>query len=97
MSLKTLQKNVVVSGTPEQLAGSVEVESGLPVVVKAKKANTGSISVGDSSSDAQKASTVNFTLANNEAVEVRVENLNEIWIDATVNGEGVEVLFEPRT
>jgi hypothetical protein len=36
-------------------------------------------------------------LRNNESVGLQVNNINQIWLDATVSGEGVEVIFEKQT
>jgi hypothetical protein len=93
--VRTFQKNVTTSGTPVQLP-SATVRSGrreagdLTLLLKAKSTNTGTISWGFSSDEALKTSTDHFKLAANEAIEIDVNNANEIWIDSTVNGEGVE-------
>jgi hypothetical protein len=85
------QKNVTTSGTPVQLP-SQTIELDQSVAIKAKAANTGTICVGYSSADALNSGTTHFKLTANEALdEVKVVNLNQIWIDSTVNGEGVEI------
>jgi len=74
-----------------------EVEDGVGVVVKAKAANTGTITVGATSARALNTNTnydSNVRLSSGQAITLQVRNLNAIWIDATVNAEGVEVLFE---
>jgi hypothetical protein len=35
-----------------------------------------------------------FTLGSNQDVKLYVTNLNLVWVDATVNGEGVEWIVE---
>lgn len=95
MPIKTLQKNVTASGTPEQLNASYGVQRGQQVVVKAKLANTGTITVGPSSADALNSSASHFKLRANESLTLSIGNLNEVYIDATVSGEGVEIIFEP--
>lgn len=93
--IDTTQKTVTTSGTPVQVATDTPVRSGTPVVVKAKKANSGDITVGKNATTALNTSGVNFKLALNEAVAINVDNLNQIWIDTTSSGDGVEVIFEP--
>ena len=90
----TLQQNVTTAGTPVNPPATA-INSGIPIVIKAKRANTGDISIGNSSVNALNTAPNRFRLAANEAVSVRVANLNEIWLDTTVNGEGVEILYEP--
>lgn len=75
----------------------IKVETGVEVVVQAKSSNTGIITIGGTSAKALNTNTDYFSnkrLANSEAVSVQVQNLNQIWFDATVSGEGVEILFE---
>lgn len=92
----TLQKNITTAGTPEQLsATSVPIVSGLPTVIKAKQTNTGSITIGNSSSKALNTGTGCFRLTPGQAVSIRISDLNEVWLDTTVNAEGIEGLYEP--
>ncbi len=91
--ISTLQKNVTTHGTPVQLSASTQV-TGLHLVVKAKSANTGSITLGNTSAHALNTGTSCFRLQANESVTLHLHNLSEIWIDSTVDGEGVEVLYE---
>lgn len=93
---RTLQKNVTTSGTPVQIASDTTIISGREVLIKAKVANTGTICVGYSSASALNSDTLHFKLAKGEACTVDVDNLNEIYIDATVNGEGVEVIYQSQ-
>lgn len=85
----TGQKNVTTSGTPVQLANQ-SVENDQIVLLKAKAANTGSITIGSSSTTALNSGTGFFKLAAGQSIEIRCTNTNLIWIDATVNGEGIE-------
>lgn len=89
----TNQKVVTTSGTPVQLQTQV-VTDGFQVVVKAKYANTGLIYVGNSSPNALKTSGTNITLLAGSAIGITCDNVNDIWIDAAVNGEGVEWIVE---
>lgn len=87
------QKVVTTSGTPVQLP-SQTVDPDQTAVIKAKSANTGTICVGYSSVTALNSNASHFKLAANEGIELNVmTNLNEVWIDSTVNGEGVEILI----
>lgn len=70
------------------------VPDGVGVVIKAMFANTGTIRVADSSAKALNTTTGGFGLRSNESVTLQVENVNNVWLDATVSGEGVEVIYE---
>jgi len=73
------------------------VADGVSVVIKAKNANTGTITLAGTAARALNTNTAYesyFTLLANQSVEVQVKNLNQIWMDATVSGEGVEIAFE---
>lgn len=91
--IKTFQKNVTTSGTSVQLDSNA-VPEGVSVVVKAKRANTGVITVGDSSANALNTGTAHFALQAGQSISVQVTNTDVIWIDSTVSGEGIEVVFE---
>lgn len=70
------------------------VPAGIAVNIKAAYANTGTITVGYSSATALNTATGHFKLRNNEAISLQVHSIDDVWLDATVSGEGVEVLFE---
>ena len=70
------------------------VPDGVAVTLKAMYANGGTIRIADSSEKALNTGTGGFGLRNNESVGLQVENISDIWLDATVSGEGVEVIFE---
>lgn len=94
----TLQVKVQNSGTPMQLP-DVKIADGFLLVVKAKKGNTGVISIGRTKSAAVNTTTrpnnTNpFTLEANESVKLAITNANKVWIDSTVSGDGVELLVE---
>ena len=92
----TSGRTTVTSGTPAQLsATSTPIPPGVKLLVKAMSANTGTIHVGNSSANANNAtSTVSFRLLQNQSLELEVANLTAVWIDSTVSTEGVEYLFE---
>lgn len=85
----TYQRTVTTSGTPVQLANQT-VDPDQVVLIKAKTANTGTISVGYDSTSAANGSSAHFKLRAGESMVVSVRNTNMLWIDSTVNGEGVE-------
>ena len=75
----------------------IKVEDGVGVVIKAKYANTGVITIGSTRVKAENTNTNYFSnhrLSAGQTVTLQVRNLNSIWLDSTVSGEGVEVLFE---
>jgi hypothetical protein len=86
----TFQKNVTTHGTPVQLTAQT-VDPDQTVLVKAKAGNTGSITVGYTSASALNSGTGWFKLAAGQAIELKVTDTSKIWIDSTVDGEGVEV------
>lgn len=78
------QASVTTAGTSVQL-------SNLPcryLIVKAKGTNTGNIFVGDS--DVSSAN--GFILAAGEEIMLSVDNAHRVWIDSSVNGEGVSFI-----
>lgn len=91
----TLQKTVAVIGTPVQLSADQPITSGIPIVLKAKVANGGTITVGNSSANALNSGSGCFRLEPGQALEFTTDNLSRVWIDATIALEGVEVLYEP--
>ena len=83
-----------LAGATVILTAPKTVPDGVSVVVKARNANTGLISVGYSSATALNTATSSFTLDNNESISLQVENINQIWLDSSVSGETVEVIYE---
>ena len=92
-SFVTGQQNVTTSGTPVQLTNLV-IQPGILVIIKAKNGNTGTITIGNSSANALNTGTIFFALAAGQSVLIQLQNLNRIWIDSTVSGNGIEYLFE---
>ena len=76
------------------ITASKNIPDGISLNIKAKNSNTGNITVGYSSATALNTGTGWFSLDNNESIGVQVESTDSVWLDATVSGEGVEVLFE---
>lgn len=76
------KKTVTTAGTRVVLASSQAVRS---VCIKALITNTGYIYIGDSSL----SSTNGFQLLAGDTVSLDISNLNTIYIDSSVSGEGV--------
>ena len=82
------------AGTTVKIVAPKTVPDGISVNIKAKRANTGDITIGYSSATALNTGTGWVSLDANESIGIQVENTNNIWLDATVSSEGVEVWFE---
>lgn len=85
---------VEAAGAVVKLVASKSVPDGISVSVKAKNANTGIIHIGYSSETALNTAGGSFALDNNETLSLQVSNIDQIWLDSTVSGEGVEVVYE---
>ena len=94
----TLRTNEVL--TTEAASASITltapkaVTQGAAVVIKASNSNSGNIIIADSSAKALNTTTGGFILQKNESVELQIDNISVLWLDCTINGETVEVLFE---
>lgn len=82
------------SGSTVKIVAPKTVPDGVGLTIKAMYSNGGTIRIADSSAKSLNTTTGGFGLRNNESVGLQVENTNKIWLDATVSGEGVEVIFE---
>ena len=80
-SVSNARVTVPTAGTRVQLA----TFSCKAVVVKALPSNTGVIYVGN----ATVSSANGFVLSANESISLDIDNVNHIYIDSSVNGEGV--------
>lgn len=76
------QKNVTAAGTAEALGGDQAYKK---ITIIANSTNTGNIYVGNSSVD----SSTGAILPAGGWVDLEFINTNEIYIDSSVNGEGV--------
>jgi hypothetical protein len=75
---------VVAAGTPVVLSAlTLRIVS---IIIKANAANTGDILIGGSGGQ-------NYVLAAGEQISFNIPYLNVVFIDATVNGEGVNFLY----
>lgn len=76
------KKTVTTAGTRVALASSQAVRS---VCIKALQTNAGYIYVGDTST----SSTTGFQLLAGDTISLDIANLNTVYIDSSVSGEGV--------
>lgn len=75
----------------------VPVSDGVGVLIKAADANTGTITVGSTSAKALNTNADYFShnkLAAGQSINLEIKNLNSVWLDSTISGDGVEVVFE---
>lgn len=93
MSIVSRTVTITTSGTPVQ-GTDISVPGGFSVVCKGHPDNTGTITVASSSTDALNTGINNHPLAQNQALSVQVQNFNQLWFDATVNGEKVILTVE---
>ena len=91
-SFAVFQKDVTNAGTAEQIHTGLLIGDGYVLVIKAKSANTGNIEIGETKAIAEGSAP--FILDANESISLRVRNADLVWIDVTVNGEGVECIVE---
>ena len=84
-SVDSGQATVTTAGTQVQLP----TQAVKAVSIKAKSTNTGLIYVGDSGV----TSSNGYILSAKEAVDFAIDNLNRIYVDSSVNGEGVSYLW----
>ena len=76
------------------LKSSKHIPDGIKMVVKAKQGNTSTIHVANSAARALNSATAAFVLRLSESLEIKVTDTENVWIDAAVSGEGVEVFVE---
>jgi len=83
-------KIVTTAGTDVVLAESTAAKW---VTIQAQTDNTGLIAVGGSGVDATEATGTGVALAAGESITLPIDNLADIYIDSTVNGEGVRFTY----
>jgi hypothetical protein len=83
-------KTVTTAGTDVVLAASTAAKW---VTVQSQTDNTGMIAVGASGVDATVATGTGVLLAAGESITMPVDNLADVFIDSTVNGEGVRYTY----
>ena len=82
-------KTVTTAGTDVTLAASTACKS---VTIQAYESNTGFIAVGATGVDAGAAGT-GIRLAAGDTFSLEIANLASVYIDSTVNGEGVRFTY----
>jgi len=75
-------KDVTTAGTREALGASTTIKS---VTIRAKAANGGNIYVGGVTVDSANG----IALAANDSVELDIANLATVYVDSSIDGEGV--------
>jgi len=83
-------KTITTAGTDEALAGSTACKR---VTIQAQTDNTGGIAVGATGVDATEATGTGVLLGAGDAFELEIDNLADVYIDSTVNGEGVRYSY----
>lgn len=80
------QTSVVTAGTPVPLATNTATTT---ITVRAFSANTGFIYVGTTGV----SSSTGFILSADETVSFDLDNLDKVFINSSVNGEGVSYIY----
>jgi|SRR6185369_8074179 len=83
-------KTVASAGTDEALAASTACKR---VTIQARTDNTGWIAVGAAGVDATIATGTGILLGPGDAFELEIDNLADVFIDSTVNGDGVRYTY----
>lgn len=84
------RKTVASAGTAEALAASTACKS---VTFTALLSNTGTVVVGGSTVVASAGTRRGVPLNAGDSLSIDVSNLNAIYLDVTVNGEGVSYAY----
>lgn len=83
-------KTVTTAGTDEALAGSTACKK---VDIQALTDNTGTVAVGASGVDATLGTGTGIVLYPGDTYSLEIDNLSDIYVDSTVNGEGVRYVY----
>lgn len=83
---ETFRITVAAAGTARKLP-DIAIPDGFQLIVKADDANTGNMEIGPTQAIAQ--STDAFVLDAGQSIGLKIQNCNQCWVDATVNGESV--------
>ncbi len=83
-------KTITAAGSDEALAGSISCKR---VTIQAQTDNTGFIAVGATGVDATVATGTGILLSAGDVFEMDIDNLADIFIDATVTGDGVRYTY----
>ena len=83
-------KTVTTAGTDVVLAASTSAKW---IIIQAQTDNTGWIAVGATGVDATVATGTGALLGAGESITLPIDNLADVYIDSTVNGEGVRYTY----
>lgn len=92
-TFQTGQKDVTTAGEPEQL-DDWPIPDGFKLTVIARTGNTGYIYLGKSKGECANNKQRFDGLEAGVAHSLRVQNANAVWVDASVDGEGVSWIVE---
>lgn len=92
-SLGDGRTTVTTAGTRVQLAAQGGLGRIQTVAITALDTNTGTIVVGGSTCVAAAGTRRGVALAAKDSVSIDTDDLSDIWLDATVNGEGVSYTY----
>ncbi len=95
-ALTTGQKDVTTAGTAEQMP-DVKIPNGFRAVILAKPGNTGYIYFGNSKANAESSTNRFDRLEPGDSIPVCLTNLNLLWLDCSVSGEGVSYYVEQNS
>ena len=90
-SLTPGSKDITTAGTREALAGSTAIKF---VIIVADVTNTGAVVFGDNTVVADLVTRVGLPLFAGDPVSIEIDNLNKIFLDAEVDGEGVKFIYQ---
>jgi len=87
------QVNVPIAGTAVQLP-EIAIPDGFKVIILAKPSNGGFIYMGTSAPQAGDATSYFDRLDAGDSISLQITTLHLIWINASVNGEGITYIVE---
>ena len=87
-------QSTTTSGTQVVIISALEIPDDIGILVKAKNANTGIVTLGYSTTTADYSGSSYFSLYPGESVSLKVSNANLIYYDVAVTGEGIEYITE---
>lgn len=91
-SVATGTKTITSAGTGEVMPTQV-IPDGYKVMIKALNSNTDAVHIADTKAKVEVDANA-YELQPDEFVTLNVTNLNILWLDANVNGEGVTYTVE---
>ena len=90
----TSEFDVTTAGTGVNFASQV-IPDGYEVKIKAKSTNTDKVYIGSSEAIAEGKEALGAeSLSPKDSITLKISNLNLLWIDSEVSGEGVTILSE---